>query len=468
MVRPAKTSCIIGSFFLLAVISAIFFTVRPQTAHGARDSCPLSPTQKVRAVKAFKGLAPIFQEPRCLNCHGAVNPFSRDGGHGGGYINIREEAKKFLQLPDFQSTLTTGSDPTGSITAKTIAGLKEMAESPTEISDNDLIRRKGFDPMRKACKECHIFSWIIPMRHNHFAGRSAKQMCVHMKTSSLTNRPDLFLRHMQDDELVLEGFKGRKGLLEAGGAEPPHMSFATLVKYANDWIDAMGGKFHDPPDCGCTAEGIVLEFKSHIVQEALNLPSPPYGMFMSSNGFDAHVEATVPLQHTDDRGWVGEGMMQYNTRTLTQPAACEIRTQGTGTTTFHVNGGSISSDPEPFAVNLIILPGQSGEVAETHCVGSNDQKLKELMAKANPGVPLANEARVVSKGGGWSGAFNVTRFTRFNRAKGGYEIGGWTPGQDSDVIAKKTIRVNCSLGLQTCREVTELTIKQAPSLDTGP
>ncbi|TKB68826.1 MAG: hypothetical protein E8D52_07530 [Nitrospira sp.] len=62
-----------------------------------------------------------------------------------------------------------------------------------------------------------------------------------MKTSSLTNRPDLFLRHMQDDELVLEGFKGRKGLLEAGGAEPPRMSLATLTKYANDWIDAMGG-----------------------------------------------------------------------------------------------------------------------------------------------------------------------------------------------------------------------------------
>lgn len=264
MVRLTKVPCIIGSFFLLAGISAVFFTVRPQTAQGARDSCPLSATQKIRAVKAFKGLAPIFQEPRCLNCHGAVNPFSRDGGHGGGYIDIQEETRKFLQLPDFQSTLATGSDPTGSITAKAIAGLKEMAESPTEISNNDLIRRKAFDPMRKVCKECHISSWIIPMRHNHFVGRSAKQMCIHMKTSSLTNQPDLFLRHMQDDELVLEGFKGRKGLLEAGGAEPPQMSLATLVKYANDWIDAMGGKFHQPSDCGCTAEGIVLEVRHRI------------------------------------------------------------------------------------------------------------------------------------------------------------------------------------------------------------
>jgi hypothetical protein len=49
----------------------------------------------------------------------------------------------------------------------------------------------------------------------------------------------------------------------------------------------------------------------------------------------------------------------------------------------------------------------------------------------------------------------------FNRAKGGYEIGGWTPGHSPDVIAKKTIRVNCSLGIQTCQEVTELILKSA-------
>lgn len=264
MVRPSRTSCIICSFLLLLIIAATFFTWRPQTAEGAKDSCPLNPRQKARAVKAFKGLAPVFQEPRCLNCHGAANPFSRDGGHGGGYIDIREETKKFLQRPDFQKALTIMSDPTGAIAAKTTAELKQIAESPAEISDNDLIRLKALDPMLAACRECHISSWIIPMRHNHFVGRSAKQMCVHMKTSSLTNRPDLFLRHMQDDELVLEGFKGRKGLLEAGGAEPPQMSFATLVKYANDWIDAMGGKFHQPSDCGCTAEGIVLEVRHRI------------------------------------------------------------------------------------------------------------------------------------------------------------------------------------------------------------
>ncbi|MDP3092618.1 MAG: hypothetical protein Q8N04_18230 [Nitrospira sp.] len=209
----------------------------------------------------------------------------------------------------------------------------------------------------------------------------------------------------------------------------------------------------------------VLEFKSHIVQEPLNLPNPPFGMFMSSNGFDAHVQATVPLRRRDDGQWVGEDVMQYATRTLTQPASCEIRIQGAGTTTFHVNGGSISSDPDPFAVNLIILPGQSGEVAETHCTsGNTPQKLKELFA--SQGVQ-GGEAHVASKGGGWSGAFNFTRFRTFNWDKKGYEIGGWTQVLNSDVVAKKTVTVNCSIGLSTCREETTLTLRLADEPDAA-
>ena len=213
----------------------------------------------------------------------------------------------------------------------------------------------------------------------------------------------------------------------------------------------------------------VLEFKSHIVQEPLNIVSS-FGMQMSSNGFDAHVQATVPLRYTEDRGWVGEGVMQYTTRTMTQPAQCEIRIQGTGTTTFHVNGGSIKLDPEPFAVNLTILPGRSGEVAETHCSSGNTPgKLKELFA--SQGVQ-GGEAHGETEGGGWSSAFNVTRFRTFKWTPGkqGYEFGGWTPVRDSDVIAKKTMTVNCSIGLSTCREETTLTLRLAdePGATTSP
>ncbi len=225
-----------------------------------------------------------------------------------------------------------------------------------------------------------------------------------------------------------------------------------------------------PEEWEVAPSAYVLEFKSHIVQEPLNLPNPPFGLFMSSNGFDAHVQATVPLQRRDDGQWVGEGVMQYATRTLTQLASCEIRIQGTGTTTFHVNGGSISSDPDPFSVNLTILPGRSGEVAETHCSsGNTPAKLKELFAAQ--GVQ-GGEAHGMTEGGGWSSAFNVTRFRTFKWTQGkqGYEIGGWTPGGAPNVIAKKTLRVNCSLGIQTCQEVTELTLRLAdePGATSSP
>jgi hypothetical protein len=215
----------------------------------------------------------------------------------------------------------------------------------------------------------------------------------------------------------------------------------------------------------------VLEFKSHIVQEPLNIVNPQFGMQMSSNGFDAQVEATVPLRRRENDGeWVGEGVMQYATRTATQPAQCEIRIQGSGTTTFHVNGGSISLAPDPFVVKLIILPGQTEELAETHCSSaSTPQKLREMLESQGA---RGGNAHVASKGGGWRSAFNFTRFRTFIWTPGrqGYEIGGWTPVHNSDVIAKKSIRVNCSIGMQTCREETELTLKLAdePGADGSP
>ena len=164
--------------------------------------------------------------------------------------------------------------------------------------------------------------------------------------------------------------------------------------------------------------------------------------------------------------------MQYVTRTRTNPTQCEIRIHGTGTTTFHVNGGSISLAPDPFAVKLIILPGQTEEAAEIRCETPNMrgmEKLKELLATQGA---QGGDAHFSTKSGGWRAAFNVTRFTTFIWTPGrqGYEIGGWTPVRDSDVVAKKTIIVNCSLGMSTCREETTLILRLAdePAADASP
>ena len=212
----------------------------------------------------------------------------------------------------------------------------------------------------------------------------------------------------------------------------------------------------------------VLEFKSHIVQDPMDILSS-WGLTVSANGFDAQVEARVLLQHRDDGEWVGEGPMQYVTRTTTHPTLCEIRIQGTGTTTFYVNGGSISLDPDPFAVKLIILPGQTEEMAAIHCESTTargSEKLRELLA--TQGAQGGN-AHSSAKSGGWRSAFNVTRFTTFIWTPGrqGYEIGGWTQVQNSDVVAKKTMRVDCGLGATLCQEETTLTLRLADEPESG-
>ena len=257
MLTPAHRAHLLDSLLVLALVSATLSSLVPLSARGAEDACPLKTGQKVAAVKAFKRFAAIFQEPRCLNCHGEVNPFSETGRHGGGYIDIRKETREFLNLPGFESFLLAPN-------SATIGRLREVATSASAVSENDLIRFKAFEPMLRACKQCHIDGWILPMRENHFVGRSPKNMCIHMKMSSDTDSPDRFQQHMQHDALVLAAFAGRRGLLDSAAAQPPVMSFATMTRHANDWIAAMDKQFHQPPDCGCTVDGIILEVDHRI------------------------------------------------------------------------------------------------------------------------------------------------------------------------------------------------------------
>lgn len=260
----------------------------------AQDSCRLTSNQKMKAVKAFKALSPIFQDQRCLNCHGAVNPFIVDGGHPE-YIDIVKEAKKFLDLPDPGASSVSGNGPGQS---RELQGIREIADSEVAISDNDVIRVKAQAPMQNKCRECHVSAWDpIPHRVNHFVGRSWKQICMHLKTSSLTNSPVAFLRHMQSDGQVMLGFQGRRGLLNPATTEPPAMPFDTMAKHANDWIEAMGGRFHQPAECGCEVEGLALEIRHRIYT------NPDSGSSKAGFAqFDGTVAFTVLLEEVAP-GW---------------------------------------------------------------------------------------------------------------------------------------------------------------------
>ena len=449
-IRLSLLVCVTG------ILGTVWLVQQPSLVQGAKNACPLTVRQETKAAKAFKNLAPVFQEPPCLNCHGAVNPFSRTGGHGGGYIDIRKEAQQFLKMPNFQTSLTVGADPDGTRTARAIAQLIEIAESPSEISDTDLIRQKAFDPMRKACKECHISSWIIPMRHNHFVGRSTKDMCVHMKTSRLTNQPDLFLRHMQDDELVLEGFRGRRGLLDAVGPEPPTMSFATLEKYANEWIDAMNGKFYRPPDCGCVVHGdYILEFSSRIVSTSRDDPA------QSQASAAIRLEANEKESPNGETAYKGQGMITYQTGPLPQWNKCHPLVQGQGTVPMRVFQAFIHVDESPSELSaskggsakIELLYGILGMSQET---STGMHYLRERKCELNE--PLLNPF--------WSPRYVSGRGEVSTDPMKMFLLKDWTYVGRDGVVATKTLRSTC--GGMCDEEVATFTLKAGDGSEASP
>lgn len=48
--------------------------------------CPLSPEKEKHSIDTFAKPMPVFTHPRCINCHGGVNPFAANGNHLGGRI----------------------------------------------------------------------------------------------------------------------------------------------------------------------------------------------------------------------------------------------------------------------------------------------------------------------------------------------------------------------------------------------
>jgi hypothetical protein len=264
MFRPILTMTVVAVTAILIFVIAV---PPPRADSGGEAICPLSKKQAENASQAFKALLPIFREPRCVNCHGAVNPFAKDTTHGGGYIDIRQEAKDFLKnhpdLREYMEKEHPGPQAEKELAQKEQERMENLANSAEEVSNSDTARKKGFFLVEVVCQVCHIRGWILPLSENFFTGRSDEWFCPHMKES--LGSAKAFLAHAEKDELIQEGFKGTRGLNEDFGIpkyievrkqpykpeQPTSMRYATFKQRAKDWIDAMGGKFREPKECGC-------------------------------------------------------------------------------------------------------------------------------------------------------------------------------------------------------------------------
>ncbi len=247
--------------------------------------CPLPAADVDKAVRAFSAMSTVFQDPRCTNCHGAVNPFAADGGHAGGKITLdntlRPLGESRAALVE-ALTRANGAPPNDAAIADAEAALRTFRSTDGPLTDRaaiqDILKLGGLEEVASAaCAECHQNSparWRLAT--SLWAGKSEEELCeFFQKTMDVSG----FLQHITEDQsgFIPAGFRGDRGLNAFGKGflkqetgrdftpmPPKGLSAAAFVEAANRWIDGLGGEFHKPPSCGCSVKNYRLTMKGEV------------------------------------------------------------------------------------------------------------------------------------------------------------------------------------------------------------
>jgi hypothetical protein len=261
-----------GTVYLVAPASEPRLATSPPTERGA--SCPVPFGKQIQAVKAFKEMLPVFRHPRCLNCHGGLDPHSEK--HPG---------------------------------ADAIEGLDRFANMGEFV---------------EACQQCHdgLVGWNTPGPPLFFPGKSDEQLCKQMKQFEHTGEG--FVGHIHDDhggiQFIAAGFAGDRalgeGLRDYGlTIEKPPGTQAELTEKARKWVELLGPGYEASPECGCVLPKVKLGIHHTIVSEIPNgLPSKEESDVRFEVELEPTGEATPGMYH-------GEHSMTRRIR-LTVPPDC--------------------------------------------------------------------------------------------------------------------------------------------------
>jgi hypothetical protein len=195
-------------------------------------SCPLTEAQSKKAVDAFAKVAAfVLVEPRCVNCHGGVNPYIEGIG-------------------------LNPADPT--------------APASTKEHGGGAIPRSTDGTIEAGCMKCHnhmapkrdgspTLQWFTATNVHSFVDKNATTLCRQFKRS--TGTAEEFLGHLDDDNggnnFAQTAFNGDRGLSDADlegfsvAVQRPPIAKPAFVQLARDWVDAMGGRFQGDENCGC-------------------------------------------------------------------------------------------------------------------------------------------------------------------------------------------------------------------------
>jgi hypothetical protein len=217
------------------IVATVFFVVAADQALG-QEACSLTDAQTRKAIDVWAKIANFLtSEPRCVNCHGRVNPYI-DG---------------------------VGLDPEDPF---------KDAEAPVSQVEHGGGKQKHENTglMDQGCKKCHdgmaskrdgspSVNWTLAPNFLSFVDKDATTLCRQIKRA--THTADGFLGHLQDDEgrtnFAGTAFLGNRGLGEDSlegfnlKVQVPSLTHEAVMKLGKDWVDAMGGRFQGDEGCGC-------------------------------------------------------------------------------------------------------------------------------------------------------------------------------------------------------------------------
>lgn len=259
---------------LTMIFLLLAWLVMPSLGQETEPVCSLTEEQTQKSIDAFAKLVPLFQHPRCINCHGEVNPFDEsDSNHEGGSFPDRDNA------PDCS---TSG---------------------------------------------CHskFPSWFTPPASMFFVGKDAEQLCELMHTSFDKATGNLsFMEHMTHDEppfievaLVGDRAMTPQDLAPDKADPPPGWDHAKVTQLSQAWVDSTGGRFHGNASCGCKKQEYVfrLSWKQtlNINFGVINGQSVKTTESPNGQGVDIPLTAKEPKVFTGQGRLTIRGRGQYET-----------------------------------------------------------------------------------------------------------------------------------------------------------
>lgn len=218
---------------VMVVATLVYASVAAQTVASAQargGSCPLTEAQVDKSIEAFAPIARFLtSEPRCVNCHGGVNPFIKGTG---------------LEASRATTPASTVEHGGGAIRRST----DSTVESECRDCHNHMVRKRDGSES----------NWFMAPDFLSFAGKDATTLCRQVKRATKTATE--FLGHLQDDNggnaFGPTAFKGDRGLDpdiygDLVQPAPPKLSHAALMQLGQAWVAAMGGSFKGDESCGC-------------------------------------------------------------------------------------------------------------------------------------------------------------------------------------------------------------------------